>query len=320
MAGVSGASRLVSGTMTPHTEFERQVAEFLDKPSALLFGSGYAINVGVLTALAGRGDHIFADRLSHASLLDGARWSGATLKRYAHNDPDSLKGLLEKAPGKGKKIIVTDGLFSMDGDIAPLAELANLAEKYGAVFMVDDAHGFGVFGERGQGTIHAAGVAGRVDIHIATLGKALGGFGGFVAGSKSLIDGLINFSRSFIYSTAPPAAVAMAGIASLDIVVSDEGKQRREAVMNNADSAVRGLREMGYNTGESVSPIIPLFIDWEFDPADATPQLLETGVYIPIIRPPTVPKGKERFRISVMADHTEDDIKKLLNVFSGLKK
>lgn len=315
----TGASRLISGTTAPHAEFEQAAAVFLDTPAALMFSSGYAANTGVLTALLGRGDMVFADRLCHASILDGARFSGAKLIRYAHNDPDDLARRLAAAPARGKRLIVTDGVFSMDGDIAPLAELAQLAERHAAIFMVDDAHGFGVFGPQGRGTPHMASVHERVDIHVATLGKALGGEGGFIAGSRSLIDGLINFSRSFIYSTSPPAAQAAAGLTALELVKSDTGTKLREKLFENIRKMVQILEKIGYNTQPVESHIVPIAMESGERLTACYRHLMERGLYVPAIRPPTVPSGGERFRVSLSAAHTGDDMARLGSVLDELK-
>lgn len=315
----SGASRLISGTMAPHMEFEQKAAAFLDKEAALLYASGYATNLGVLTAIAGRGDTVYADRLAHASLLDGARHSGARLKRFRHNDPDSLRGLISRDKSTGRKIIVTEGVFSMDGDFAPLREIAEVAEQTGAIFMVDDAHGFGLFGPDGRGRAHEEGVMDRVDVYVATLGKAMGGAGGFVAGSRTLIDGLVNFSRPFIYSTAPVPAVAGAGSAALDVVSGPEGEARRRALGANSGKIVDCLENMGYNISDGRLHIVPVFMNENKDLRRLSRKLVEMGVFIPAIRPPTVPKGTERFRLSVMADHTAGDIDKLGDAFEKLK-
>ncbi|VAX18882.1 8-amino-7-oxononanoate synthase [hydrothermal vent metagenome] len=315
----SGASRLLSGSTPPHVEFEEKVADFLNKPSALMFSSGYTANVGVITSLMGRKDNIFADRLCHASIIDGARFSGARFKRFAHNDPDALLAQIKKTGGKGKLLIVTDGVFSMDGDMAPLKELAEIAERFGALFMVDDAHGFGLFGPDGRGAPSLAGVSDRVDIHVATLGKALGGAGGFVAGSKSLIDGLINFSRPFIYSTAIPPVAACAGVAALDMVSGAEGERRRKALHINVGKIMAYLNNLGYDTGKSRSQIVPVYMEGGRGFENGAKFMLEMGVFAPFIKPPTVTKGAERFRISVMADHNESDLVKLKNAFQQLK-
>lgn len=314
-----GASRLISGNMTPHVEFEEKVAAFLGKPAALLFSSGYAANVGTLTALLGKGDTVYLDRLCHASIVDGARFSGARLERFIHNDPESLeKHLVKNASSRGVKLVVTEGLFSMDGDHAPLKEIAQITEKHGVLLMVDDAHGIGVFGPGGRGTIHEAGVEDMVDIHVITLGKALGGAGGVVAGSKKLVEGLVNFARSFIYSTATPPAIASAGMTAIGIVESHDGEARRMRLKRNVTDVISRLENKRYNTLRSRSQIIPVILDKEYL-IEATARLLERGIFVPSIRQPTVPKGAERFRVSLTSEHTGDDISALTTAFEELK-
>ncbi len=311
----AGASRLVCGNMEPHAIFEREIAAFLGKPAALLFGSGYAANVGVITTLMGKGDMIFADRLCHASVIDGARYSRAQLKRYSHNNPDSLWRLISKSSCPGKKLIVTEGLFSMDGDIASLAQIARIADKTGALLMVDDAHGIGVFGPGGRGTVHAAGVEQRVDILVVTMGKALGGAGGVVAGSRSLVEGLINFSRPFVYSTAIPPSAAAAGSAALKLVASAEGDRLRETLQSNTRKIIFNLKKVGYNITSEQSQIIPVLIGSSQSVMDLQQRLLDMGVFAPAIRPPTVPAGTDRFRLSVTAAHTDADLEKVIDAF-----
>ncbi|VAX22265.1 8-amino-7-oxononanoate synthase [hydrothermal vent metagenome] len=308
----SGASRLVAGTTKHHVAFEEEIAQFLNKEAALMFSSGYSANVGLMTALLNKNDTVYADRLTHASLLDGARFAGARLKRFKHNNPESLAELLSKNDGKGKKLVVTEGVFSMDGDKPPLAEITKTAKKYGAILLVDDAHGFGVFGENGRGTVDEAGVARQVDIHAVTLGKALGGQGGIIAGSRSLIDGLINFSRSFIYSTAPPQVMAVAGSVALKVVSGTEGKTLRKKLGNNIDLLALGLKKLGLNG--SGSHIVPVMVARDKDIVQMGKRMLEQGVLAPAIRPPTVPPGTARFRVSLSASHNEGDISKLLEI------
>jgi 8-amino-7-oxononanoate synthase len=315
----AGAARLISGNMTPHVEFEEKAAAFLGKPSALLFSSGYSANVGTLTALLGKGDTVYLDRLCHASSMDGARFSGAKLARFIHNDPESLeKHLAKTASSKGRRLVVTEGLFSMDGDRAPLKEIAQIAKRHGALLMVDDAHAVGVFGPDGRGTIHEAGVADLVDIHVITLGKALGGAGGVVAGSKKLVEGLVNFARPFIYSTATPPAMAEAGTIAIGIVESPDGEERRMRLKRNVGAVISRLGNKSYNTGRSGSQIIPVILDKETLFAVAE-RLLEKGIFVPAIKHPTVPRGTERFRVSLTSEHTEDDIVALMSVFEELK-
>jgi len=315
----AGASRLISGNMTPHMQFEEKVAAFLGKPSALLFSSGYSANVGTLTALLGKGDTVYLDRLCHASSMDGARFSGAKLERFIHNDPESLEKHLSKAASsKGRQLVVTEGLFSMDGDRAPLKEIAQAAKRHGALLMVDDAHGVGVFGPGGRGTIHEAGVADLVDIHVITLGKALGGAGGVVAGSKKLVEGLVNFARSFIYSTALPPATAEAGMAAIGIVDSPDGEERRMRLMRNVEAVISRFGNKSYNMGQSRSQIIPVMFDKEYL-AGMAARLLDKGIFVPAIKHPTVPRGAERFRVSLTFEHTEGDIIALMSAFEELK-
>lgn len=314
----AGASRLISGNMTPHVEFEEKVAAFLGKPSALLFTSGYSANVGTLTALLGKGDTVYLDRLCHASIVDGARFSGAKLERFIHNDPESLeKHLVKNASSRGVKLVVTEGLFSMDGDRAPLKGIAETAKRHGALLMVDDAHGVGVFGPGGRGTIHEAGVADMVDIHVITLGKALGGAGGVVAGSRKLVEGLVNFARSFIYSTALPPATASAGMAAIGIVESQDGEKRRMRLKQNIGAVISRLGKKCYNA-KSGSQIIPVILDKEYL-VTAAAGLLERGIFVPAIKHPTVPRGAERFRVSLTSEHAESDILTLMSAFEELK-
>lgn len=313
----AGASRLVSGNMSPHIEFEEKVAAFLGKPSALLFTSGYAANVGTLTALLGKGDTVYLDRLCHASIVDGARFSGAKLERFIHNDPESLeKHLVKNASSKSRRLVVTEGLFSMDGDRAPIKEIAEITKRHGALLMVDDAHGVGVFGPGGRGTIHEAGVADMVDIHVITLGKALGGAGGVVAGSKKFVEGLVNFARSFIYSTALPPATAVAGTTAIGIVDGLDGEERRIRLKRNVGAVISRLGKKCYNV-PSGSQIIPVILEKE-RLIEVAARLFERGIFVPAIKHPTVPKGSERFRVSLTSEHTESDILLLMSAFEEL--
>lgn len=311
----AGASRLISGNMTPHRELEERAASFLGHEAALCYGSGYAANTGALTALLGKDDTVFADRLTHASLIDGILWSGARLIRFAHNDPDDLWRRIEKEVGvSGKTAIVTEGVFSMDGDKAPLADIAEVADRSGAFLIVDDAHGFGLFGERGRGVIDEAGVADRVDMHIVTFGKAAGASGGLVAGSRNLIDGLINFSRALIYSTAAPPATAAAAQAGLDIIDSEEGDRLRLSVIKNV--AVMNREGERFLKKKSETPIFPFYITGGKEIMDVSRKLRDEGFFAPAIRPPTVPAGTERFRVSVTAQHNKDDCKNFISAMN----
>jgi glycine C-acetyltransferase/8-amino-7-oxononanoate synthase len=312
----AGASRLLTGTMTLHERCEAALAAFTGAEAALLLGGGYAANVGLIPALiesaGGPKGVIFADRHNHASLVDGCRLSRATFKIYRHKDIDQLHRLLGRtAPGR-PTLIVTDGVFSMDGDLAPLPELLALAHRYGALLVVDDAHGTGVMGAAGRGTCEHFGLPhdDRL-IHMGTLSKALGGFGAFVAGPSSLIAYLQNRCRSFLYTTAPPPALAAAAIAALAIITLEP--ERRAALWRHRNRCATALRELGYDLMGSETPIIPIRIG---NPATALAMadaLLARGCFVPAIRPPTVPAGTDRLRLSLMATHSDDDITALID-------
>lgn len=313
----SGASPLVSGRATSHAELERRLAEFEGTEAALVFPSGFAANAGTIPALADEGDAIFADAKNHASLIDGCRLSRATRFVYPHCDVDRLGTQLKDAGRFRRRLIVTDTLFSMDGDIAPLARLAELAAAHDAMLLLDEAHATGVYGEKGSGLFSAAGLDGGSAIRIGTLSKALGTGGGFVCGSQALIDYLANAARSYVFSTAQPAAASAAALAALDLVAS-EPHRRRELLACAADLRLR-LSEQGWNTEHSASQIIPLYIG---DP-DRTMQLAATlrtaGYFIPGIRPPSVPEGESLLRLSLCYHHTPAMIDELLTVLGRLR-
>ncbi|ABK99701.1 8-amino-7-oxononanoate synthase [Pelobacter propionicus] len=304
----SGASRLVSGSMEPHEALETAVAAFKRTESALAFNSGYAANTGIIQALVGRGDVIFCDRLNHASIIDGALLSGARLVRYPHNDAVALAGLMEKQRGTGRCLIVSDGVFSMDGDLAPLAELAELRRRHDALLMVDDAHGCGVLGEQGRGSAELLGVLSHIDIHVGTFGKALGSFGAYAALSRELRDLLVNRARSFIFSTSLPPAVLAVSTAALELVQAAEGDELRKRLRDNT-SLFRGLlRDAGFFLGEGNTQIVPILTGGAEETMDFSRQLLEEGMFVQGIRPPTVPAGACRLRCTVMATHSPQDL------------
>lgn len=304
----SGASRLVSGTMELHELLEADVARFKQSESALIFNSGYAANAGIISAIVGRGDVIFSDRLNHASIIDGVRLSGAKLVRYPHNDAATLTKLMEKQRGTGRCLIVTDGVFSMDGDLAPLKELAALASRHGALLMVDDAHGCGVLGREGRGSAELLGLLDSIDIHVGTFGKALGSFGAYAALSSELRELLINRARSFIFSTSLPPAVLAASSAALKIIQSEEGLMLRERLYANTALFKERLHQAGFRTGDGTTQIVPIMTS----EADVTMRfselLLAEGLFVQGIRPPTVPAGACRLRCTVMATHTDADL------------
>jgi len=304
----SGASRLVSGNMELHEMLEAEVAGFKRTETALAFNSGYAANTGVISALVGRGDVIFSDRLNHASIIDGALLSGAKLIRYPHNDIAALAALLEKKRGTGRCLIVTDGVFSMDGDLAPLAGLAELKSRHDALLMVDDAHGCGVLGEQGRGSAELLGVLSDIDIHVGTFGKALGSFGAYAALSRELRDLLVNRARSFIFSTSLPPAVLAATIAALKLVQSAEGDALRKQLGDNT-TLFRGLlRDAGFQVGDSTTQIVPVLTGEAEPTMRFSEQLLAEGFFVQGIRPPTVPAGACRLRCTVMATHSKADL------------
>lgn len=305
----SGAARLVSGNMDLHRRLEERLAAFKGTEAALLFNSGYAANVGIISALVGRGDTIYSDRLNHASIIDGAILSRAKLVRYPHNDMDALRRLLQDSRGGGRQLIVTDGVFSMDGDVAPLREMAALKREFGAILMVDDAHGTAVLGARGRGSVELCGVSSEVDVQMGTMGKGLGSFGAYVAGSAELIDYLRNRARSFIFSTSLPPAVLAASLAAIDLVASPEGAVLRERLAANRRVFSRALAAGGFDILGSTTQIVPVLVGEAQKTMDFSGRLLEQGVFVQGIRPPTVPAGRCRLRCTVMATHEESELR-----------
>ncbi len=306
----SGASPLITGHSTVHEELQQRLAEFEGTPAALLFSSGFVANVGTITALVGKGDVVHSDAKNHASIIDGCRLSGAQIRVYAHSDMESLRDNLRQASGFRRRMIVTDSLFSMDGDLAPLDRIAQLADDFDCMVMVDEAHATGVFGQLGRGVCEHLGVEQAIPIRMGTLSKALGSSGGFVAGSRELIDWLTNRARSYVFSTSPPAPVAAAGLAAIEIV--QQQPKRRTSLLHRAAALRNRLNQMGFDTRDSSSQIIPLRIG---DPRQTMTMhhlLREQGCLVPGIRPPTVPRGESLLRISLTASHTDDHAENLL--------
>lgn len=312
----SGASALVTGRGTLHAELEAALAEFEETEAALLFPTGFAANVGTIASLAGKSDVVFSDAKNHASIIDGCRLSGARIQIYPHNDIDYLRMMLPQAAAFRRRLIVTDGLFSMDGDLAPLCDLAALAEQFDAMLMVDEAHATGVFGEHGRGTAEFWGVEDGVHVRVGTLSKALGSVGGFVAGPQVLIDWLANRARPYVFSTAPPEPIAAAGLAALGIVKQEP--QRRTELLKHADDLRRRLLVAGCNTGESASQIIPIIVGDPNETMQLAAKLRAAGYFVPGIRPPTVPDGESLLRISLSYAHTKEVVESLLEVLSEL--
>ena len=308
----SGAAHLISGHSRAHHQLEEELADFVQRPRALLFSTGYMANLGVMSVLSGHGDRVFQDCANHASLLDGARLSGARLVRYKHCDTDDLVERMNTAPDAGY-LVATDGVFSMDGDIAPLAELAKIAGKYAAWLMVDDAHGLGVVGPNGRGTVAQAGLGiQQVPVLMATLGKAFGCFGAFVAGSEDLVETLIQQARTYIYTTAPPPAVAAATCAALKLVREEEW--RRETLQALVKRFRAGAAQLGLNLVDSGIPIQPLIVGDAGAALQCSEALRGQGILVTAIRPPTVPEGSARLRITFSATHSEAHVDRLLDV------
>ncbi len=314
----AGSAHLVSGHMAPHDALEKELAAFLGYPRVLLFSTGYMANLGVASAILGAGDAVFEDRLNHASLLDAGLLSRARFRRYTHSNSDRLATLLA-ADNSRRRLIMTDAVFSMDGDIAPLDQLADVAAKAGALLMIDDAHGFGVLGEQGRGTAELFGLGvEQVPLLMGTLGKALGGFGAFVAGPESLIELLIQKARTYIYTTATPPAMAEALRAALMVVQQEP--QRRQHLTQLIQQFRQGVTALGYELMPSMTPIQPIMVGSPENALTISRQLNELGFLVTAIRPPTVPKGSSRLRVTLSAAHTEQQVDALIAAFATIKK
>ena len=309
----AGASRLICGTLPPHEELEASLAHFKGTEAALLFGSGYLANLGIIPGLIGRKGLILADRLCHASLIDGCRLSGADFRVFRHRDSTHVESLLKRRPPNRPTLIVTDGLFSMDGDLAPLPELVLLAKRYAATLYVDDAHGTGVMGSTGRGTLEHFGVEHEIPFHMGTLGKALGSGGAYLAGTRDMIDYLINTARPFLFTTASPPSTAAAAGAALAVIQQEP--ERRARLWSNRQRLFHGLQQLGFRMTETVSPILPILIGNAASAVAFAERLLAHGVYAPAIRPPTVPDDTSRIRVTVTSEHTADHIDEALRAF-----
>ncbi len=303
----TGASRLISGHSHLYEELEAALARHKGTEKALVFSSGYAANMGVISALMGRDDLVFCDRLAHASLIDACILSRAKLCRFRHNDVNSLGDLLHAQETKGQRLIVTEGVFSMDGDIAPLRQLADISSQHGCLLLVDDAHGTGVMGEKGQGAAAYLGVSKGIDIHVGTLSKAIAAVGGFVAGSSDLISYLINKARPFIYTTALPPGVVAAATAALKLIETEPSLL--EGLRANVRYMRGTLTSAGFDLMGSETPIIPILVGEAKKAVAISRSLLEkAGIYVPAIRPPTVPAGQARLRLTVSAAHQQAEL------------
>ncbi len=314
----AGASRLVSGTMTIHRRLEERLAAFKRSEACLLFGSGYLANLGVIGALAGRGDTIFSDELNHASIVDGCRLSRAEVVVYRHRDIEHLEWCLRRREQRGGALIVTDSVFSMDGDVAPLAEIAELAGAYGARTVVDDAHAIGNLGPNGRGAVAEAGLEGEIDVVVGTLGKALGSYGAYACASAEIVRCLINTARPLIFSTAPPPPAIAAALAALELL--QERPHRVERLHANARALRRALAEQGFPIVERDMPIVPLIVGDERDAMRLCQEAIARGVFAQAIRPPTVPAGSSRLRLTAMASHTPSDLHKAARVLGAVAR
>jgi len=302
----AGASRLISGTFPPHQDLEQNLAHFFRTEASLIMSSGYATNSGVIPSLIAHDGLILADRLCHASLIDGCRLSRATLRIFRHNDIEHLRSLLLKHARARHTLIVTEGVFSMDGDLSPLPHLVRLAEEFEALLLIDDAHGTGVMGSTGGGTIEHWGVNSANILHMGTLSKALGASGGFITGTKDFIAYLINTSRSFMYSTAPPPAMAGAAQAALHLIQQEP--ERRVRLWRNREHMYQGLTTMGCQLTPTKSPILPILVKDPGVALEMSQQLRANGIFIPAIRPPTVPNRTSRLRVTLTAEHSAEHI------------
>ena len=320
----SGASPLITGRATAQAELETELARFEGTEAALLFPSGFAANSGTIAALVGKNDAIFSDAKNHASIIDGCRLSAATCFIYPHSDCDALGQLLSKCNAKGRRLIVTDSLFSMDGDLAPIEKLVDLAVQYQAMLMIDEAHATGVFGRRGRGVAeHVAQQTGRGDleqkvhIRVGTLSKALGSAGGFVCGPQKLIDWLLNRARSYVFSTSQPEAASAASQAAIRIV--ETAPKLREALLIRAAHFREEVGKLGWNTGKSTSQIVPLMVGSAKSAVELSTALRNAGFLVPAIRPPTVPPGESLLRVSLSTTHTPEMIDRFLETLAKLR-
>ncbi|MGH2449418.1 MAG: glycine C-acetyltransferase [Chloroflexota bacterium] len=309
----SGSVRTIAGTMELHQELERRLADFKHTEAALVFQSGFTCNSGVIPVLVGEGDVIISDELNHASIIDGVRMAKAARKVFPHKNMEGLEQVLKDTQQARRKLIITDGVFSMDGDVAPLPAIVDLAEQYGAMVYVDDAHASGVFGRNGRGTVDHFGLNGRVHVQVGTLSKAIGVLGGYVASTQGIRDLLIHKGRPFLFSTSHPPAVAAACVAALDVLLDEP--ERIERLWDNARTLKSGLQELGLNTGESESPITPVITGEGEKAMRLSDRLFEEGVFAQGIGYPTVPEAKSRVRTIVTSEHTPEDLEQALAAF-----
>ena len=314
----SGSVRTIAGTMAIHMELERRLAEFKQVEAVVVFQSGFTANAGTVSSVLTKEDVVISDELNHASIIDGCRLSRATIKVFPHKDIDAARRIIKELPGSQRKLLITDGVFSMDGDLGPLPDLCALAEDTGCIMMVDDAHASGVFGRNGRGTVDHFGMHGRVDIQVGTLSKAVGALGGYVAGNRNLIEFLYHRARPFLFSTSHPPAVAAACIAAIDVLI--EEPQIIDRLWENTRFFKAGLERLGFNTGISESPITPVIAGDGAKAMRLSDRLFEEGVFAQGIAFPTVARDKARVRTIVTATHTQEDLQYALDTFAKVGK
>jgi glycine C-acetyltransferase len=310
----SGSVRTIAGTMSIHMELERKLAEFKKTEAVVVFQSGFTANAGTVSSILSKEDIIVSDELNHASIIDGARLSRAAIRVFPHRDIAAARKILQELPAGPRKLLITDGVFSMDGDLGPLPDLCNLAEEYGAIMMVDDAHASGVFGKNGRGTVDHFDCHGRVHVQVGTLSKAMGALGGYVAGSQSLIEFLYHRARPFLFSTSHPPSVAATCIAAVDVLL--EEPQIIDRLWENTRLFKDGLRKLGFNTGISESPITPVIVGEGALAMKLSDRLFAEGVFAQGIAFPTVARDKARVRTIVTATHTRQELQFALDVFA----
>jgi glycine C-acetyltransferase len=306
--------RTIAGTLALHEELERRLAAFKQTEAAVVFQSGFTTNAGTVSAILTRNDAVVSDELNHASIIDGCRLSRATIRVFPHKDVDQARAILHELPASQRKLLITDGVFSMDGDLGPLPALCDVAEECGAIMMVDDAHASGVFGRNGRGTVDHFGMHGRVDVQVGTLSKAIGTLGGYVAGKRHLIEFLRQRARPFMFSTSHPPAVAAASIAAIDVLL--EEPQIIDRLWENTRFFKAGLQQLGFDTGASESPITPVIVGETETASRMSARLFDEGVFALGIGFPIVPRGKARLRTIVTAAHTRDDLQFALDTFA----
>ncbi|HEX4567537.1 MAG TPA: glycine C-acetyltransferase, partial [Vicinamibacterales bacterium] len=314
----TGSVRTIAGTMDIHMELERRLAEFKQVEKVVVFQSGFTANAGTVSAILTKEDVVISDELNHASIIDGCRLSRASIKVFPHKDVDAARAIIKGLPASQRKLLITDGVFSMDGDLGPLPGLCELAEETGCIMMVDDAHASGVFGRNGRGTVDHFGMHGRVDIQVGTLSKAVGALGGYVAGNTNLIEFLYHRGRPFLFSTSHPPSVVMTCIAALDVLM--EEPQIIERLWANTRFFKEGLQRLGFNTGLSESPITPVIAGEGAKAMLLSDKLFERGVFAQGIAFPTVARDKARVRTIVTATHTREDLQYALDQFAAVGK